>query len=335
MSQTEPEPDSLDERVDWMTYPHDELYRMVHEGLDLAGATAVSADWARMGEALGEIGDELAGIVAAFADAWEGEAAEQARHAVSSLATWARETGASATAVSGCITIEVDNAMHARNTMPAPVPVPPPPFPPRGPIPAGDATVASSAFSGGEALLADQSAIVGRRVEAHREAAAIMERFQADSREVYRTVPQFAPPRIGPKPLGGEDNPPAPSPPPSSAGESVPAERVRSGGRVPVAGPPPASASPAPAAPPRQPGPGVGAVPGEGSAPSRSAVAGAQGRPGAAGMAGMPVGGLGGMQRQEDLERLSPAYLKEDEDIWGLDEQAVAPPVIGEERGRA
>ena len=49
----------------------------------------------------------------------------------------------------------------------------------------------------------------------------------------------------------------------------------------------------------------------------------------------MPMGGLGGAGREEDLERLSPDYLKEDEDIWGLDEQTVAPPVIGEERGRA
>ena len=34
----EPVPGSLDEPVDWMTYSHQEMYRMVHDGLDLTGA---------------------------------------------------------------------------------------------------------------------------------------------------------------------------------------------------------------------------------------------------------------------------------------------------------
>lgn len=53
-------------------------------------------------------------------------------------------------------------------------------------------------------------------------------------------------------------------------------------------------------------------------------------------MGGMPMGGMGGASKGgEDLERKSPAYVKEDEDLWGLDDHVVAPPVIGEDQGRA
>ena len=51
-------------------------------------------------------------------------------------------------------------------------------------------------------------------------------------------------------------------------------------------------------------------------------------------MGGMPMGGMGGARKEEDLERKSPAYVKEDEDLWGLGDQVVAPPVIGEDQGR-
>ena len=49
----------------------------------------------------------------------------------------------------------------------------------------------------------------------------------------------------------------------------------------------------------------------------------------------MPMGGMGGARKEEDLERKSPTYLKEDEDLWGLGDHVVAPPVIGEDQGRA
>jgi hypothetical protein len=339
----EPVPDSLDENVDWMTYPHRELYRMVHEGLDLAGATTVSANWARLGEGLGEIGDALARIGQAFADAWQGDAADQARHAVSSLSEWAQRAGAGAVEVSGCITVEVDNAMHARNAMPPPPPTTPAPAPPGHVVPAD--SVAPNAFTSpgfGQAgdLLVDQTALRAARLEAHRQAAETMDRFQAGSLEVYGTVPQFAPPRIGPKPPGLDNPPPArprPEPPPSPSPQPPPVA-IR-----PVPPAPGESAAPRAGAPPRpvSPAPGQGSgvravPPAETPAPGRPAAVAQEpttgtGRP--APMGGMPMGGAaaGG----EDRERKRPAYLKEDRDIFGLEEQVVAPPVIGEERGRA
>jgi hypothetical protein len=337
----EPVPDSLDEQVDWMTYPHQELYRMVHDGLDLAGATAVSANWARLGDSLGEIGDELNRIVRAFEHAWQGEAADQATHAVSSLATWAAEAGGLATEVSGCITIEVDNATRARNGMPAPLVAPSLP----GPIAAADGTAAASAFTGGDfamapLLLSDQTAIVREQQAAHRQAAETMEQFQTESREVYHTVPRFSAPKIGPKPPGGEENPPAPAPttpqraPAEPASEQAAVSEPVAGKSSPV-GSPRAAVTPGPVAAPAQPGPG----PAPGADPARPAAAapatstGAN-RPGGTPMGGMPMGGMGGGRKGEDLERKSPAYVKEDEDLWGLGDQVVAPPVIGEDQGR-
>jgi hypothetical protein len=354
----EPEPDSLDQQVDWMTYSHHELYRMVHDGLDLAGAIAVSANWARLGDSLGEIGDELNQIVQAFEHVWQGEAADQAVHAVSSLATWATEAGGLATEVSGCITIEVDNATRARNGMPAPLVGPslPPHLPPHpGPIPAAGGTLAASAFTGGDfamapLLITDQTAIARERNAAHRQAAETMEQFQTESREVYRTVPGFSAPKIGPKPPGGEENPPAPQPTPPQQAPSEPspsrspavAEPV-AGRSSPVASPGPVAtpgpvAAPGPVSTPAQPGPGP--APGQpGAEPARpaaaaSAAAAEVNRPGGSSMGGMPMGGMGGGRKAEDLERKSPAYVKEDEDLWGLGDQVVAPPVIGEDQGR-
>lgn len=225
----EPVPDSLDEPVDWMTYSHQELYRMAHNGIDLAGATTVAANWARLGDALGEIGDELNRIVQDFTHAWQGDAADQAVHAVSSLADWSGDAGGLATQVSGCVSIEVDNAMRARNAMPAPIT--PPKLPGPGPMPA---------------LLTDQNAFVSRQHAAHRQAAETMEQFQADSRDVYHTVPRFSAPKVGPKPLGSVDNPPAPEPAPTPPQQAPPEPA------------PPRSVSPGVSAPAPAPGPEIG-----------------------------------------------------------------------------
>jgi hypothetical protein len=344
----EPVPDSLDEPVDWMTYSHQEMYRMVHDGLDLTGATAVSADWVRLGEALGEIGEELTKIVQAFAHAWQGDAADQAVHAVSALAGWAGDAGALATEVSGCITVEVDNAMRARNAMPAPVVPPHPPGP--GPIPiavpAGAGTLAASAFTGGDfaqapMLLSDQSAIVNQQHAAHRQAAETMEQFQTDSRDVYHTVPAFSAPKIGTKPPGSPANPPAPpqpTPPQQAPAEPVPVRAPAESS--PVAGKPIAEPAPRPGpvatpGPVAAPGQQPGAAPVEPARPAAASAEPAANRPAGGSMGGMPMGGMGGARKEEDLERKSPAYVKEDQDLWGLGDHVVAPPVIGEDQGRA
>src|SRR5215217_2145976 len=118
---SEPEPapgeSALFDDVDWLTFSHDQLYDMVHNGIDVAGATAVAAKWAKLGEALREIGDELSRALAASMDAWEGEAAEQARAGIAALSHWTQDAGSTAIDVSGCVSTEALNADTARRNM--------------------------------------------------------------------------------------------------------------------------------------------------------------------------------------------------------------------------
>jgi hypothetical protein len=336
----EPEPDSLDEQVDWMTYSHPELYSMVHKGLDLTGAMSVSAKWARLGDELSDIGDELARLVTATAQAWEGESAELARGSVSALAEWSRDTGVRATEVSGCITIQVDNATTARNSMPKP------PYPiDAEPMPSQVTAFTSGDFATAKPLVADPAVYTSRERALHQQAARTMETFQENSRDVYATVPQFAPPNLRQPRARPPEQPPQPPPQPQPQpptpqppAPTAPATYRAPGGGAPVSGPTGGQA-PGPGTPatpsPLPPGGGAGA--GEQTPATRAAAAAAaaaSAKPGAAapGM-GMPMGAPGG-QRAEDIEHKNK-YVEEDEDIWGLNDQQVMPPVIGEVNRRA
>jgi len=327
----EPEPGSLDEQVDWMTYSHPELYSMIHTGLDLTGAMSVSAKWARLGDELADIGDELARLLVATSQAWQGESADLARESVSALSEWSRDTGVRATEVSGCITVQVDNATTARNKMPA-VPYP---------VDAKSAPSQATAFTSGDfataqPLVADPEAYTSRERALHQQAASTMEQFQENSRDVYATVPQFAPPNlrktllVGPPP----EQPPPPSP---TLPQATPVTRG-----IPLsAGGGPSSGPAAPVGSPATPRPAAPLAPGAGTStteptPTRPAAAAtAQGRPGTggSGMGGMPMGGAPG-QRDEDTERKTK-YLEGEDDLWGLEDQKVMPPVIGEVNRRA
>jgi hypothetical protein len=329
----EPEPGSLDEQVDWMTYSHPELYSMIHTGLDLTGAMSVSAKWARLGDELADIGDELARLLVATSQAWEGESADLARDSVSALSDWSRETGVRATEVSGCITVQVDNATTARNHMPA------------VPYPADTRTAPSQAtaftsgdFETAQPLVADPAAYTSRERALHQQAASTMQQFQENSRDVYATVPQFAPPSLRKTPLVGPPPEQQPTTPPPTPPQATPVTRgipLSSGGPAGSGGPAnPGGRAVAPRpALPLAPGSGTGTTE---PPPARPAAAAATaGRPstGGPGMGGMPMGGAPG-QRDEDTERRGKSYL-EGEDLWGLEDQKVMPPVIGEVNRRA
>jgi PPE family len=331
----EPEPDSLDEQVDWMTYSHPELYSMVHNGLDLTGAMATSAKWARLGDELADIGDELTRLMNATSQAWQGESAELARESVAALADWSRETGTRATEVSGCITIQVDNATTARNSMPSP------PYQP-------DMPSMQSAFTSGDLgtaapLVSDTAVFTKQERALHQQAASTMQQFQQSSRDVYATVPQFAPPNLRRTPRGGpppEQPPPPPAPQPPVP-SPVPGGTPRPGGPGPAGGPG-VRATPGPATPgtatPRPAGPlppGGGSGTAEPTPARPAAAASAAGRPGTGGpgMSGVPMGGPQG-QGTEDTEHRSK-YSAGEDDLWGLEDQMVMPPVIGEVNRRA
>lgn len=325
----EPDPDTLDATVDWQTYSHAELYQMVHSGLDLTGAMAVSAQWARLGDELGGIGTELDAIVADAAAAWEGEAADLARDTLAGLTHWATDAGTLATKVAGCVSIEVDNATNARDAMPAP---------PNPQLQPAIDTFTTAEFAGAEQLVADPAGPIGREKALHAQAARAMEQFQQSSREVYATVPQFSPPRVGTLLDTGPGEPPPrprPEPPaPVPSGPPVPPGAPRGGAGTPggSAGSPRGSVtdSPSRTAPPSAPSaprPGGAAEP---AATTRPAGPAAE-RSGRSSVGGVPMGGPAA-SGHGDTERTSPEYLKEDEDLWGLDEQPTAPPVIGDHR---
>ena len=47
------------------------------------------------------------------------------------------------------------------------------------------------------------------------------------------------------------------------------------------------------------------------------------------------MGGAQGGQRDEDTEHKGKSYLESEDDLWGLADQKVMPPVIGEVNRRA
>ncbi|MEC3978869.1 PPE domain-containing protein [Amycolatopsis sp. H20-H5] len=324
----EPGPEHLAESIDWLTYSHQELYDMVNTGLDLTQATRVAARWAKLGEALDEIGAELSRAVTASADGWEGAGADKARDAATRLVAWANDAGRRATEVSGCVSRQADNAETARLTMPEPPRVPVHAVPASKAVPADStAAMSASAFTGGDfasagAMMIDPGPQRLRAQELHHQAADVMRRLQRDSSEVFGTVPEFTPPGDS---LGKKKDQPKPRPPADSttkASADVPGPKVL-----------------APIETPREPlgqGPAAGAGtlgtegrPGVAQVQPGSAAAGQ--RPG--GMGAMPMGGASGARREEDAERVTPGYLVEESDIWARG-GPVTPPVIGEEPRR-
>jgi hypothetical protein len=302
---------------------------------------AMSARWGRLGVEMEEIANELARLLDATAAAWEGEAAELATGSVAALSDWSRNTGSGATEVASCISIQVDNATNARNNMPAPpYPVDQPAEPPASSVDA----FTSGDFGTARSVVADPMIYTDQEHALHQQAARTMGQFQAESRDVYGTIPQFAPPDLRAMPYGGDPviDPDVPTPPPTTPQEHTPSSGTPGGGSGSGGGY--GGGAPVPPGERVTAGPGglgaggsIGAGPGEPDAqrPAAAAAAAGGGRPGGAVPAGgMPMGAPGGA-RDDETEHRTPSYLKEDDDIWGLGERRVMPPVIGEDRHRA
>lgn len=358
----QPGPDHLTAEIDWMSYSHRELYAMVHNELDLAGAEAVAAQWTKISSFLDRVGTELRAAVLATADGWTGEGADKARDAAVKLVDWAGETGWRAENVANCVRRQADIADTARRTMPEPpgfVGRPKPPSPPkRRPIPvSGDATQAmsaasdssSSAFATAGRIVADPTDESSQ--DLHRQAADVMTRMQRNSGEVYENVPYFTSYGKQPRILERPEEPQPPKPPEPETPPDDSTHSSGTGDQAPIQVREPVDA-------PRAPGGSSGAVlpsPGSpGAIGGTHEQLGQGGRSGAGGFGpagagqaagtgsratdGSRMGGYGGMPmgmapqqgRQDESERKSPDYLVEDSDIWGLGGQ-VAPPVIGED----
>jgi hypothetical protein len=115
------EPTSLAEPVDWMAWPHAELYRMVHSGADTAQAERTAQQWAEVAQELHDIVDRLGKAVSASEAGWQGEAAAKAREGMRTVLAWAVETVMRAEQVRHAIHAEADHLEWAKAAMPEPV----------------------------------------------------------------------------------------------------------------------------------------------------------------------------------------------------------------------
>ncbi|MEO6083476.1 MAG: PPE domain-containing protein [Umezawaea sp.] len=210
------EPSGLGDKIDWMTYTHQELYDMVHTGVDLTSAASVKDNWSKLGTTLAEVKDELISAIFASSSGWEGESAEKARDGLLTVVKWAENTSGHAANVAECISLEIEHVVTAREQMPAPVPAPAP-VPPvdrlaaptvlpvggfgaltpvESPVPptAVGQTTGASPFTGIDLVGAPVISATTAADAGHRTAAEVMAAFQQGSFAVDQTVPAFSPP---------------------------------------------------------------------------------------------------------------------------------------------
>lgn len=328
----------LHEPTDWMAFSHQQLYDMVHNGVDLAGATDVAVSWTSLSDTLLQMSQTLGQALAASADGWQGTAAEAARTSISGLVTWTNNTGENAATVSGCVNRQTDALQAARSAMPTPITHPPvanppvgmPPVtnPPVGVVQPGSAAQTTTAgFSQPPLAGPGPVQVQVSQYEVHQQAARVMQQYQQSSAANAGTIPQFSaptspvngpiqPPPVGQLPPGGSPVSPHPTTPVLTGSGSVgnippeEGEPSRIGTAEPITGSGNAS--------------GVGA----GSAPASTAEATAQNsRPGMTGGGGMSGAGA---RRGEDQEH-KRKYWQDDDELFDLPVRAT-PSVIGEQR---
>ncbi|SEP76154.1 PPE domain-containing protein [Lentzea albida] len=218
----------LHEPVDWMTYTHEQLYNMVHTGVNLAGAQAAATNWQKIGEDIAGVRTSLLKAVEDSSVGWDSESARLARDGLTEVTNWVDDTANYATKVSAAITTETSNVEAARAAMP------PPPAAPQPPVPTDAALVNRAVlqdrltqvdgfgalqnerliaqqpqtdFAGFETIGTSPVDTLAANDASHRLAADVMATFQKNSAAVDQTVPQqFTPPvnPINPTPTGGD-----------------------------------------------------------------------------------------------------------------------------------
>lgn len=240
--------EDLHQPRDWMVYSHEDLYNMVHKGVNLAGAQAAASSWQKIGEDIAGVRERLLKAVEDSAVGWDSESARLARDGLTEVTNWVDDTATYAQKVSAAITTETTNVEAARAAMP------PPPKAPEPPVPVEPQPVLRPAFRDRMTLMDSAAEMVGvetahvtelRRASSfagfetvgtspvetlaandaqHRLAADVMAAFQRNSAAVDQTVPaQFTPPV----------NPIYPNPPSLSGGDlsgRTPADGGTTGG---------------------------------------------------------------------------------------------------------
>ncbi|MGW6930333.1 PPE domain-containing protein [Lentzea sp. NPDC054927] len=229
----------LHEPVDWMTYTHEQLYNMVHTGVNLDGAQAAATNWQKIGEDIAGVRTNLLKAVEDSTTGWDSDSARLARDGLTEVTNWVDDTANYAHKVSAAITTETNNVEAARAAMPPPPQAPAAPVPVDPPLPSTvlraqdrvafvdqvdafgvqglkDPRLATmpGEFAGFEAIGGSPVDALAANDASHRRAADVMAAFQRDSAAVDQTVPsQFTPPvnPVNPTPpaadLGGARGP--------------------------------------------------------------------------------------------------------------------------------
>jgi hypothetical protein len=216
----------LHEPVDWMTYTHEQLYNMVHTGVNLAGAQAAATNWQKIGEDIAGVRTSLLKAVEDSSVGWDSESARLARDGLTEVTNWVDDTANYAGKVAAAITTETSNVEAARAAMPPPPQAPAPPVP-TDPALANRALLQDrltqvdgigalqnerlvaqqpqADFVGFETIGTSPVDALAANDASHRLAADVMATFQKNSAAVDQTVPQqFTPPvnPINPTPTG-------------------------------------------------------------------------------------------------------------------------------------
>ncbi|MCP2245581.1 PPE domain-containing protein [Lentzea aerocolonigenes] len=210
----------LTAQIDWMTFSHEDLYKMVHTGVNLEGAQTAATNWKKIGEDIAGVRANLLKAVEDSTVGWDTESARLARDGLTEVTNWVDDTASYAHKVSAAITTETSNVEAARAAMP------PPPAPPASPVPV-EPTVLRPAlrdrlavvdqvdgfgsqtlrdprlvqslqggeFAGFETVGTSTVETLAANDAQHRLAADVMASFQRNSAAVDQTVPaQFTPP---------------------------------------------------------------------------------------------------------------------------------------------
>lgn len=120
---SEPEPhgpSDLDQPIDWLTYSHPQLYEMVHNNLDLGGASENAGLWMKLSKELDGLADDLRGAMRTAKAGWSGDASDRADGAVNRLADWLADAAQRAGKAADCVTKQAEAAETALRTMPEP-----------------------------------------------------------------------------------------------------------------------------------------------------------------------------------------------------------------------
>ncbi|MCX2952342.1 hypothetical protein [Lentzea sp. NEAU-D7] len=246
----------LHEPVDWMTYSHEALYKMVHTGVNLAGAQAAATNWKKIGEDIAGVRTNLLKAVEDSSVGWDSESARLARDGLTEVTNWVDDTANYATKVSDAITTETSNVEAARAAMPPPPKAPEPPVPAETTLPRTalqdrlrtvdqiDGFGAESLreprliaqpqteFAGFETIGTSPVDTLAANDASHRLAADVMAAFQRNSAAVDQTVPaQFTPPvnPLNPTPVGGDLTGRTPTTPPDGGAGGGAAAPVTTG----------------------------------------------------------------------------------------------------------